>query len=116
MIALATVSPPTPLSKIPMLSLDTSPKVRRPPKIGRRMNAVSDRVRVRTRPAAAADAGQLAGLRHQGARGVPHLDLLVEPAVGDEAAAAVHGEPAGGGQGPQVPGQLHGGRPAPVTG
>src|SRR5690606_26345632 len=105
MIARATVRPPTPLSKIPILASGT-------------LQSVGDLrslhcVRMLTaRVSPAPHPCDLTRLGDQAALRVPHLGVLVEPALGDEPAARDDGEPAGGGHGAHVPGELDGRRPA----
>src|ERR1035441_1621128 len=60
----------------------------------------------------AAQAGDLAALGDESARGVPHLSLLVEPSTAHMAAARSHPERPGRRHRAHIPGELHGGRPA----
>src|SRR5690606_40022101 len=62
----------------------------------------------------AADPGELAALRDEPSLGVPQVDVLVEPSVADQGAVRPEGERPGFGKRSEVPGELDGGRPAPV--
>src|SRR5690242_808028 len=76
---------------------------RTPPCLSHRV-CLTGNYRLRT---LAEDQGELTGLRHQPADGVPDLRVFLEVAVFQVPGQRAEGEPAGGGPDPQVHGELH---------